>query len=108
MSTVYLSDGFSTNQVVGAVVKAMLRDLRVNNFTFCGFPAVNVHETDNTFHISLRIQDHDSKSLVLKFDEAKKIALRFQDDKDLDRSFVTSVQGLIEDLEIKSSKKAKS
>ena len=52
--TYYTSDKFSSSEVAGAVAEAALHDLRVNLFTFSGFPQIHVAEpVEDIFKITL-------------------------------------------------------
>lgn len=47
--------GLSSAQVAGAVAEAAVHDLRVNNFTFSGFPQIDVSgDPGGSFTVVLR------------------------------------------------------
>jgi hypothetical protein len=99
--TLYAEDGFSTNEVVGAIAAAAVRDLSVNNFAFVGFPAVEVLASSRVDGFQLRLRHGEllSPTLKLTFSEGKALASSFKKRTHLPSSWMRKVQDLILDLE---------
>ena len=52
--TYFPKEGFSSCEIAGAVAEAAIHDLRVNLFTFNGFPQIHVADPkEDIFKISL-------------------------------------------------------
>ena len=103
--TYYTRDKFSSSEVAGAVAEAALHDLRVNLFTFSGFPQIHVAEpVEDIFKITLSWIDtkESSISIELSRSEAKSAAHKFQNKQGFDRAIFAKVQDALAKLEGKS------
>lgn len=101
--TKYMKDGFTTNQVTGAIAAATLHDLHVNNFTFQGFPSVIAKEKGETFEVFIALGDHTVGPLIVPFQTAKAFAKAFQKKKQIDDEWFRKVQDLLIALEVACS-----
>ncbi|SEF28551.1 hypothetical protein ABL840_26605 [Variovorax sp. NFACC27] len=99
MSTNYVKDDFSTNDVSGAIAVAVVRDLHVNGHAFRGFPSVSIKDTEGGFEVSLGLDGLTTPTLTLTFAEGKKLAKDFQKKRELDREWMKKVQGMLVELE---------
>lgn len=100
----FLKDRFTTNQVVGAVAEAMIHDLRVNNFTFSGFPHIDIeYQKNDIFKIRLNIESNGKKETFfeLSYSEAKAAAMMFSKNKRIDKKIFKRVQFSLIALEAK-------
>ena len=101
----FLKDYFTTNQVLGAVADAVIRDFRVNNFTFSGFPQIHIDYLKNDiFKITLSIESNGKNEarFELSYSEAKAVARVFSENKRMDRRIFKRVQSAIVTLERKA------
>lgn len=101
----FYKDCFTTNQVVGAVAEAMIHDLRVNNFTFSGFPHIDIeYQKYDVFKIRLNIESNGKKEahFELSYSEAKAAAMMFSENRRMDRKIFKRVQSSLIALEAKS------
>lgn len=94
-----LASGITTNQVCGAIASAMLADLNVNNFSFQGFPEIQVTYGAKAFQITLRAGDAVVGPFSLNDKEGTKQARRFSETDSVTDSFHNAVQGWIVELE---------
>lgn len=95
-------EGFSSCTLAGSVAEAALHDLRVNRFTFDGFPEIHVGEPiDDIFTITLswRESKDSNASFQLTMAEAKKAAKKFQSGKGHDEEIFPRVQAALVELE---------
>ena len=102
----YFTDGFTSATLAGAVAEAAAHDLRVNNFTFPGFPQITVSDPiDDVFNIALswNASSESSVSFELTYTEAKIAAKIFKADEGLDRAIFKRVQSALSDLEYEYS-----
>lgn len=99
MSTYYSKDGFSTNDVSGAIAVAVVQDLHVNGHAFRGFPSVSIQGTDGGFEISLGLDGLSTPTVNLTFAEGKKLAKDFQKKREIEREWMKKVQGMLVELE---------
>jgi hypothetical protein len=99
-----LASGITTNQVAGAIALALLRDLRVNNFTFQGFPEIRVTYKDKVFDVRLRIQDAEIGPFSLTEKEGTALAKQLNKDGQVEDTFFPKVQGWVQELELAAEK----
>jgi hypothetical protein len=109
MSTFYQKQGVSSCEIAGAVALAALHDLRVNLFTFSGFPQVSVSEAPNDqFTITLSWADREGKTSSVAFELAEKVAFsaakRFKKEVTHDVNIFEPVQKALAELEGKSAR----
>ena len=102
----YYSDlGFSDCQVAGAVAEAALHDLRVNNFTFSGFPQIDVSgDPGGSFTVMLRWNKASSTQFQLSEAEAKAAVKKFTSGAGYDPAIFNRVQEAVAELEGKASR----
>jgi hypothetical protein len=91
--------GVTTNDVCGAVAKAMLKDLIINTFALNGFPAVKLEEKDDEFHITLISEGLTSKSLFMSEEKGLSYAKLFRNGEPVPRELLRKVQDILADLE---------
>ena len=99
----YYIEGFSTNEVAGAIAAAALHDLHVNNFSFQGFPGVQVAKVGAFFEIRLSSDLITVGPLVVPFPVGKRLAKAFRAKIQIEQELFKKVQGLLVDLERKAS-----
>lgn len=99
--TYYARDRFATNEVVGAIAAAMLHDLHVNNFTFPGFPSVEVLRDTRVdgFSFRLALGSDQSRAIEMSFAEGKALARAFQAKKQIPEPWMRRIQDLVVDIE---------
>jgi hypothetical protein len=100
--TFFIKDNFSSCEVAGAVAEAAIYDLRVNLFSFNGFPQIHVaNPVDDVFNITLSWNDskNSSVSIALTRKEAKSAAKQFKSGKGYDKSIFERVQTALGKLE---------
>ncbi|MDD1622477.1 MAG: hypothetical protein LUQ11_13460 [Methylococcaceae bacterium] len=97
--TYYMKDGFTTNQITGAIAAAALHDLHVNNFAFQGFPSVIAEEKGESFDVFIALGDHTVGPLSVPFQTGKAIAKAFQQKKQIDGEWFQKIQDLLVALE---------
>jgi hypothetical protein len=102
--TYYNDLGFSDSQVAGAVAEAALHDLRVNNFTFSGFPQIDVSgDPGGSFTVMLRWNKASSTQFQLSEAEAKAAVKKFTSGAGYDPAIFNRVQDAVAELEGKAS-----
>lgn len=99
MSTIY-----SNCEIAGAVALAALHDLRVNLFTFTGFPQVSVSKAPNAkFSITLSWNSTTGKTSSVTFELDEKVAFaaakRFKKEHTHDVNIFEPVQNALASLE---------
>jgi hypothetical protein len=104
MSTFYQKQGVSSCEIAGAVALAALHDLRVNLFTFAGFPQVSVSEAPNAkFAITLSWNTQAGKTSSTTFELDEKAAFaaakRFKKEHTHDVNIFEPVQNALAELE---------
>lgn len=104
MSTFYQKQGVSTCEIAGAVALAALHDLRVNLFTFSGFPQISVSEPLNkqfTIMLSWINSEGKTSSVVFKLEEkaAFAAAKRFKKEHTHDVNIFEPIQNALATLE---------
>jgi len=104
MSTFYQKQGVSSCEIAGAVALAALHDLRVNLFTFAGFPQVSVSEAPNSkFTITLSLGNKTGKTSSVTFELGEKAAFaaakRFKKELTHDVNIFEPVQNALAKLE---------
>lgn len=103
--TYYSELGFSDCQVAGAVAEAALHDLRVNRFTFPGFPQINVSDDlDGCCTVVLRWNKASSVQFQLSKEEVKSAVQKFMSGTGYDPAIFDKVQRALADLEGKASR----
>jgi hypothetical protein len=103
--TYYSELGFSDCQVAGAVAEAALHDLRVNRFTFPGFPQINVSDDlDGCCTVVLRWHKASSTQFQLSEAEAKAAVKKFTSGSGYDPAIFNRVQEALAELEGKASR----
>jgi len=96
--------GFSDCQVAGAVAEAAIHDLRINHFSFPGFPQIDVSGAlDGSFIIVLRWNKTSSVQFQLSKAEAKSAVKKFMAGTGHDPAIFNKVQKALVDLEGKAS-----
>ena len=102
----YYSDlGFSDSQVAGAVAEAALHDLRVNLFTFSGFPQIKVSgDPGGFFTVVLSWNKASSVWLQLSQAEAISAVKNFRSGTGHDPAIFDKVQRAVAELEGKASR----
>jgi len=109
MSTYYQKQGVSSCEIAGAVAFAVLHDLRVNLFTFAGFPQVSVSEAPNDqFTITLSWTNKTGKTSTVAFELAEKVAFkaakRFKKEHTHNVNIFEPVQKALAELECKNAR----
>jgi len=104
MSTIYSKEGVSSCEIAGAVALAALHDLRVNLFTFAGFPQVSVSEAQNSkFTITFLWNSKTDKTSSVTFELDEKVAFaaakRFKKEHTHDVNIFEPVQNALAKLE---------
>lgn len=104
MSTYYQKQGVSSCEIAGAVALAALHDLRVNLFSFAGFPQVSVSEAPNAkFAIALSFNNTAGKASSVTFELDEKVAFaaakRFKKELTHDVNIFEPVQHALAKLE---------
>lgn len=94
-------------EIAGAVAAAALYDLRVNLFTFPGFPQIRVIEaSDSEFTVFLSWAERDGKSNEIAFQISRKDAFaaakKFKQSSAHDDALFESVQKALAELEGKA------
>jgi hypothetical protein len=102
----YYSDlGISSCQVAGAVAEAAIHDLRVNLFSFPGFPQIEVSgDPGGLFTVVLSWKKHASMQFQLSEAEAKAAVKKFTSGAGYDPAIFKKVQGALIELEGKASR----
>ena len=104
MSTFYPRQNISTCQIAGAIALAILHDLKINLFTFPGFPQITVTETSTThFNITLTWYQSANTLTSIDFEINKRTAFSagrlFQSKNIHDKRIFKSIQSAISKLE---------
>ena len=103
--TYYPELGLSSAQVAGAVAEAALHDLRVNLFSFHGFPQIEVSgDPGGLFTVVLSWKKHASMQFQLSEAEAKAAVKKFTSGTDYDPAIFNKVQRALAELETKASR----
>lgn len=98
-----MDENITTNQVCGFIAQILSKDLAVNNFAFEGFPQINVRYDADAFFIQLRINEHLSSEVPVQFDFVIRSMDKYKVDGSFEDPFFKSMQGLVQELEIKRS-----
>jgi len=111
MSTYHQKQGVSSCEIAGAVAIAVLHDLRVNLFTFAGFPQVSVSPSEapnDQFTITLSWTNKTGKTSTVAFELAEKVAFnaakRFKKEHTHDVNIFEPVQKALAELECKNAR----
>ena len=99
-------DRFSSCEVAGAVAEAAIHDLRVNRFTFTGFPQIHVPVSapiDPVLKITLSWNASTESKVCFELTQAEaKTAVKFfKDGSGYDRAIFDRVQTALKELEDK-------
>ena len=94
-----LSSGVTTNQVCGAIASAMLSDLTTNNFTFQGFPEIQVSYDGKVFEVTLRVGEAVAGPFSLEEKVGTAEARRFEDGDPGSEALARTVQSWFVELE---------
>lgn len=103
--TYYELEGFSSNQVSGAIAAAVLHDLHVNSFAFDGFPGVEIHRSPFGFSLRLVHGSHKTKPIELSFGVGTEMALSFQRREQIKGEWFKKVQDQLVELESLTTKR---
>ena len=108
MSTFYPKQNVSTCEIAGAVALAALHDLRINLFTFSGFPQISVSESMNsqfTITLSWKNSAEKTSSVVFHLDEkaAFSAAKRFKNENTHDVAIFEPIQMALAKLECENA-----
>lgn len=95
----YEDEGFSSNQVAGAIAAAALHDLQVNNFAFDGFPGVEIRRSPFGFSLRLVHGSHKTATMEVGISAGKEMARSFQQREQIRDEFFKKVQELLVELE---------
>jgi hypothetical protein len=105
LMTYYPDLELSSCQVAGAVAEAALHDLRVNLFTFPGFPQIEVSgDPGGFFTVVLRWNKASSAQFQLSQAEAESAVKKFTSGAGYDPVIFDKVQKAVLDLEGKASR----
>ena len=103
--TYYPELGLSSSQVAGAVAEAAIHDLRVNLFSFPGFPQIDVSgDPDGSFTVVLRRTKISSTPFHLSKAEVRAAVKKFKAGTGDDPEIFKKVQGALIELEGKASR----
>jgi hypothetical protein len=103
--TYYPDLELSSCQVAGAIAEAAIHDLRVNNFTFTGFPQIEVSgDPSGFFTVVLRWNKASSAQFQLSQTEAKAAVKKFRSGFGDDPAIFDKVQRAVAELEGKASR----
>ena len=94
-----LPQGMFRNELCAAVAGALLRDFRVNRFSFSGFPSVSAELTTDGVGVSISVGPNTAGPLVLARKRAIAVIKRFRETGDCDEELLRKVQGLVLELE---------
>lgn len=103
--TYFTKDKFSSCEVAGAVAEAAIHDLRVNLFSFSGFPQIHISDPiDEVFNITLswNSSSESKVSFGLTRAEAKTAAQKFKTGNGFDPAIFDRVQSALAALESKT------
>lgn len=103
--TYYASLGFSSSEIAGAVAEAAIHDLRVNLFSFNGFPQILISPKGNdSFNVTLSWSDPTNS--FVEFDlsvaEARAAVEKFRAGSGYDSAIFDRVQISLASLEGKA------
>lgn len=105
--TYYPELGFSSCEVAGAIAEAAVHDLRVNLFSFPGFPQIAVASDAKATLFMVTLSWKDPKSCSIEFQlskaEAKAAVKKFKSGTGFDRAIFNRVQESLATLEGKAS-----
>lgn len=96
--TYYKDEGFSSNQVAGAIAAAALHDLHVNNFAFDGFPGVEIRRSPFGFSVRLVHGPHKTATIEVGISAGQEMARSFQQKEQIRGEFFKKVQELLIEL----------
>jgi hypothetical protein len=97
--TNFTKDGVLSCQITGAIAEAAIHDLRINRFSFSGFPEINVPDpVDNIFTVTLSFQSHN-ESIILTRAEAFAAAKKFNVNNGYDPIIFDRIQAALAALE---------
>ena len=104
--TYFSQYGFSSADVAGAVAEAAIHDLRVNGFSFNGFPQILI-STDAerlVFKVTLSWTEHGdcTSAFELSLSEAKAVIKRFKSKQGYDPHILDRIQTCLASLEGKA------
>jgi hypothetical protein len=103
--TYYTDLEFSDCELAGAVVEAAIHDLRVNLFTFPGFPQIHVSDDLNgSFTIVMSWRKTASVRFQLSEAEATSALKKFRSGAGYDPAIFDKVQRALADVEEKASR----
>ncbi|WP_155985234.1 MULTISPECIES: hypothetical protein [unclassified Thioalkalivibrio] len=96
--------GFSSCELAGAVAEAAIHDLRVNRFSFSGFPQIDVSwNEEDMFSVVLSWKGEANVQFQLSKAEAKAAVKKFKDQSGFDRAIFDRVQKALAQLEGRAS-----
>lgn len=88
----YSTLNMTSAEIAGAVAEAALHDLRVNNFSFGGFPQIHVKaDKFHNFSITLAWAEFTA-SFTLTKEETKAAVKKFRSEEGFDRAIFDRVQ----------------
>ena len=103
--TYYPDLELSSSQVAGAVAEAALHDLRVNLFSFPGFPQIDISgDPGESFTVVLRWNKASSTQFQISEAEARAAVEKFTSGAGYDPTIYNRVQEALADLETKASR----
>ena len=98
----YQSKGVTENYIYAAVADAILNDIKINGFSYKGFPDIRLEDKDDEFHITLMNNGVTTDPLVISEKEAFSYAKTFHNRKPVPHELLIKVQDLLVDLEGKT------
>ncbi|MCX7107152.1 MAG: hypothetical protein NTV66_06195 [Methylococcales bacterium] len=105
--TFYTILNITSNQIAGAIAIEALQDMRVNNYTFHGFPSIRVSELHNdifTVYLSCGKYNEFQVDLTLTKNKAITVAKMFEQNKRVGGDFFNKIQESLIKLEFNSTK----
>lgn len=100
----YPNLGFSSCELAGAVAEAAVHDLRMNLFSFSGFPQIDVSwDAEGVFSVALSWNGEANVQFQLSKAEAKAAVKKFKDKSGFDRAIFDRVQEALAQLEWRAS-----
>ncbi|MBU1169477.1 MAG: hypothetical protein KKD44_07925 [Proteobacteria bacterium] len=103
--TYFTKEKISPCDIAGAVAEAAVHDLRVNLFSFSGFPQIHVSDPiGEVFNVTLswNSSSESKVSFELSVSEAITAAKKFKGGNGFDRAIFDRVQSSLAELERKS------
>ena len=103
MTIFYQKHGVTSDDLVGAIEKAILNNLKSHFFSFSEAPQIRLEDRGNKIHISLFNGGFISRPLMLSKDWALLYAKRFADNEPVSDVLLRKIYVLWEDLRVKES-----